>query len=200
MTSLPFPVTHARSTSTSDTPRLQTRALRGSISFIGSRAKFLTQRARTTNLAVVLLALVAFISLYYNARHTLRNVVGTRLSLCDRDESLTIACPRAPTVFALRFHFHPSNPALPLLYSHSSSSRSQSLSNDTRSRNLARVWRFPFYSGQRLDLARFSKRRSSRHDLSQALDERVCRSMIILFTQEIDADGLRPDSLRTVRK
>lgn len=85
MTSLPFPVSipsthshsHSHSTSTSDSPRLQTRALRGSISFIASRAKFLTQRARTTNLAVSLLALVCFTSLYYNARHTLGNFVST---------------------------------------------------------------------------------------------------------------------------
>ncbi|GAA5876767.1 hypothetical protein JCM16303_006280 [Sporobolomyces ruberrimus] len=86
MTSLPFPVSTSHrysedaplSTSNTTPPFDRRFRLRGSFSFVANRTKLLTQRARTTNLAVILLALVTLISLYYNARHSLSTIFSRK--------------------------------------------------------------------------------------------------------------------------
>ncbi|GAA5940704.1 uncharacterized protein JCM15063_006333 [Sporobolomyces koalae] len=79
--SLPLPVSSQRrstgslslSTANAD-PTTSKFRVRGSISFLRNRTKLLHQRARTSNLAVLALALVALVSLYYHAKHyVLRN-------------------------------------------------------------------------------------------------------------------------------
>lgn len=82
MSSLPFPVStsntshghtnshsHSRSTSTNNIT-----------SFLLNRSKLLTHRARTTNLAVLLLSLTTLISLYYNLLHGLNQIVSFSFS------------------------------------------------------------------------------------------------------------------------
>ncbi|GAA5897273.1 uncharacterized protein JCM6883_006638 [Sporobolomyces salmoneus] len=94
MSALPLPVStstnHPRrfSSTQDDTPRRV--RLRGSFSFIGNRAKLLTQRARTTNLAVLILAFVALVSLWFNATHMVQRIFPYRTST-----SLVPSVPRS---------------------------------------------------------------------------------------------------------
>lgn len=91
MSSLPFPVSinssesHSHRQSIAPTTSLsssQTRhRVRASFSFIRNRSKLLTQRARTTNLAILLLLLLTVLSLYYNLVHAIERVFTNRDAL-----------------------------------------------------------------------------------------------------------------------
>ncbi|GAA6016270.1 hypothetical protein JCM11491_006798 [Sporobolomyces phaffii] len=67
MSSLPFPVSTSNR-SPLESGQASKYRIRPSFSFLGNGTKLLTQRARTTNLAVSLLACVCLLSLYYNAK------------------------------------------------------------------------------------------------------------------------------------
>ncbi|GAA5992443.1 hypothetical protein JCM5350_001592 [Sporobolomyces pararoseus] len=68
MSSLPFPVSTPSNNSHSPHSHSHSRSIS---SFIGNRSKLLTQRARTTNLAVLLLSILTLVSLYYNLVHAI---------------------------------------------------------------------------------------------------------------------------------
>lgn len=72
MSSLPFPVSTPSNNSHSPHSHSHFHSHSRSISsFIGNRSKLLTQRARTTNLAVLLLSILTLVSLYYNLVHSI---------------------------------------------------------------------------------------------------------------------------------
>ncbi|GAA5967958.1 hypothetical protein JCM3765_005559 [Sporobolomyces pararoseus] len=79
MSSLPFPVStsntsHGHTNSHSHSRSTSTNNIK---SFFLNRSKLLTHRARTTNLAVLLLSLTTLISLYYNLLHGLNQIFSS---------------------------------------------------------------------------------------------------------------------------